>query len=90
MRDDIALLGALFAGTLVRLLGTGVTLPSAELASLQPAQRAAYASAVSTSIDFIFAVAAGIAALSFILSWFVEERPLRETVGAARLRAGSE
>ena len=85
-----AVLGALFAGTLVRLLGTGVTLPSAELASLQPAQRAAYASAVSASIDFIFAVAAGIAALSFILSWFVEERPLRETVGAARLRAGSE
>ena len=85
-----AVLGALFSGTLVRLLGTSVTLPRAELASLQPGQRAAYASAVSASIDFIFAVAAGIAVLSFILSWFVEERPLREIVGAARLRAGSE
>ena len=85
-----AVLGALFAGTVVGLLGTGVTLPSAELASLQPADRAAYASAVSTSINVIFEVAAGIAALSFILSWFVEERPLRETIGAARLRAGSE
>ncbi len=79
-----AVLSALFAGALVRLLGRGVTLPSAELASLQPAQRAAYASAVSASIDFIFAVAARIAALSFILSWFVEERPLRATVGESR------
>jgi DNA-binding MarR family transcriptional regulator len=50
--------------------------------SMAPAQRAAYAHAVSGSIDYIFVVAAAVAAFGFLLSWLLEERALRESVAA--------
>ncbi|MEA2465582.1 MAG: hypothetical protein QOJ98_3329, partial [Acidobacteriota bacterium] len=62
-----AVLGALFAG---------------RMAGVTRAQGAAYGQAISGAIGFIFAVAASIAVIGFLLSWALEEKPLRDNVAA--------
>jgi EmrB/QacA subfamily drug resistance transporter len=61
-----AVLGALFAGRM-----SGLT-----------AQSPRYAEAISGGIGFIFTVAASIAVIGFVLSWLLEEKPLRDNVAA--------
>jgi MFS family permease len=72
-----AVLGALFASRVHALGGGAGALNSAAAQSMSPASRAASAHAIASSIDFIFIVAAVIAAIGFALSWLLEEKPLR-------------
>jgi EmrB/QacA subfamily drug resistance transporter len=51
---------------------------------------AAGAEAVTGAIAAVFTVAAAVAAAGFVLSWFIPEEPLRETVAAASSSAGQE
>ncbi len=53
-------------------------------ASIRPAVLAAYAH----SVDRIFLYAAPVAAVAFVLSWFLQEVPLRKTAGASDLGEG--
>jgi hypothetical protein len=48
--------------------------------SLPAAIKGPYLQAFTDSLGTVFAVAAGIAAIAFVLSWFIQERPLRKTV----------
>jgi EmrB/QacA subfamily drug resistance transporter len=77
-----AVLGALFAGRIAHLGGAGGHAGMGSMHSLPPAQRAAYAEAISSGIAFIFAVAAAIAVVAFLLSWLLEQKPLRDSVAA--------
>jgi EmrB/QacA subfamily drug resistance transporter len=77
-----AVLGALFAGHVAHLAGAETHLNVGTMQSLAPAQRAAYAEAISGGIAFIFAVAAAVGALGFLLSWLLEHKPLRDSVAA--------
>ena len=70
-------------------LGTAVLgiVFAARAAALAPAgQAVAYSEALST----VFSVAAGVALTGCVASWFVPERPLRETVAAATASVGQE
>jgi EmrB/QacA subfamily drug resistance transporter len=53
-------------------------------ATVRPAVLAAYAH----SVDRIFLYAAPVAAVAFVLSWFLQEVPLRKTAGASDLGEG--
>ncbi len=55
----------------------------AALAKLPPGAHADYIHAFANALDTVFLVAAGVAAFAFLLSWALEERPLRDTVAAA-------
>jgi hypothetical protein len=61
-----------------------------ELATLPPDVHAAYALAFTRSLDTVFLVAMGIAALGFVLVWLMPEQPLRRTVAAAAGDSGTE
>jgi DNA-binding MarR family transcriptional regulator len=91
-----AAFGAIFSNRLTanlpaRLdLGAGATAPAGgarlsptQLQGLSPPARAAYLSAFTDSLSTVFVVAAAIAALAFLLSWLLPERPLRATAGAS-------
>jgi predicted MFS family arabinose efflux permease/DNA-binding MarR family transcriptional regulator len=58
------------------------------LRRLSPTVRAGVLHAYAASVDRIFLVAAPVAALAFILSWFLKEVPLRKTVGAVDIGEG--
>jgi EmrB/QacA subfamily drug resistance transporter len=58
------------------------------LKSLPPATHTAVLHAYSESIDRIFLFAVPVAAVAFVLSWFLKEIPLRKTAGAADLAEG--
>ena len=85
-----AVLGAVFsnrlsdelAGTPAASVGSGTVDPSA-MESLPAAVRDPYIGAFTDSLSTVFLVAAAIVALAFVLSWFIEERPLRKTVETA-------
>lgn len=53
------------------------------LAGLSSTVRSAYIEAFVASLSSVFLVAAAIALLGFLLSFFLPERPLRETIAAA-------
>jgi EmrB/QacA subfamily drug resistance transporter len=81
-----AVLGAIFSGRLTaELTSKGVP---ANSSSLDPSAidrlpkpiHDAYISAFTNSLHVVFLVATGVVALAFVLSWFIEERPLRATV----------
>ena len=82
-----AVLGAIFtnrlthelAGSAAGRVGRGSIEPSA-VQRLPAAIRDTYTSAFSDSLSTVFLVAAAIVLVAFVLSWFVEERPLRQTV----------
>jgi EmrB/QacA subfamily drug resistance transporter len=64
-------------------LGTGASLNTAALRRLPAPLHADYLTAFTNALSTVFEVAAGIAAVAFLLSWALEQRPLRETVATA-------
>jgi EmrB/QacA subfamily drug resistance transporter len=70
--------------------GTSVAAHAGGLAHANPASlsklpgpvHAAYIGAFTNALGTVFAVAAGVAAIAFLLSWLLPERPLRESVAA--------
>jgi hypothetical protein len=85
-----AVLGAIFTNRLTNELsgspaagvGSGSIDPSA-LQRLPAAIRDGYTNAFTDSLSTVFLVAAAIVLVAFILSWLIEERPLRQTVETA-------
>jgi EmrB/QacA subfamily drug resistance transporter len=85
-----AVLGAIFtnrlshelSGSPAAQVGSGSIDPSA-LGQLPAATRDAYTGAFTDALSTVFLVAAAILLLAFLLSWLVEERPLRQTVDTA-------
>ena len=57
-----------------------------QIDALPPAIRDPYVAAWAAALRPIFLIAAAIAALGFVLSWFLKELPLRETVADQGLR----
>jgi EmrB/QacA subfamily drug resistance transporter len=62
---------------------TGVHGNPAALARLPPEVHRGYVLAFAHSLQTVFLIAVPIAALAFLLTWLLEERPLRQTVGTA-------
>jgi DNA-binding MarR family transcriptional regulator len=99
-----AVLGAIFAvrlsANLARLLpaggpsGTsgspGMHVSAEALAHFSPAQRLAYATAFTASLNTVFLVAAIVCFVGFALTWLLPERPLRRTVAESAANAGNE
>src|SRR3954452_11840636 len=85
-----AALGAIFtarltselAGSPAARAGAGALNPSA-VQRLPPAIRAGYTHAFTDALSTVFLVGAGTVAVAFLMSWLVEERPLRQTVSTA-------
>jgi EmrB/QacA subfamily drug resistance transporter len=61
---------------------TGASLNTAALKKLPPRIHDAYLTAFTNALSTVFVVAACIAAIAFLLSWALAQRPLRETVAA--------
>ncbi|WP_084345192.1 MDR family MFS transporter [Rhodococcus sp. 1163] len=68
----VAVLGAVFAGHL-----TGGTMTPAELTTLAPHVRDAFREAVADGLHGVVIGAAVLAAVAFMVSWWVREEPLR-------------
>jgi DNA-binding MarR family transcriptional regulator len=86
----VAVLGAIFASRLAANLARGFRVAQdvehispAVVLRLAPAARNAYRAAFADSLHTVFLVAAAVAVIGFLLSWLLEERPLRETVAAS-------
>ena len=86
----VAVLGAIFASRLTANLARGFRVAQdvehispAVVVRLAPAARNAYRAAFADSLHTVFLVAAAVAIIGFLLSWLLEERPLRETVAAS-------
>jgi EmrB/QacA subfamily drug resistance transporter len=89
-----AVLGSIFSNRLgaqlasvaphpgARSLGTGADLNTAALSKLPPALHSAYLTAFTNALSTVFVVAAGVAVVAFLLSWALEQRPLRDTIVA--------
>ncbi len=98
----VAIFGSIFANRLASQIAAalhGVSLPAgvnpaaaeaspAVLARLPAALRAGILHAYTVSIDTVFLAAVPVAAVGFVLSWFLREVPLRSTAGAADLGEG--
>jgi EmrB/QacA subfamily drug resistance transporter len=90
-----AVLGAIFASRLHSYLaatlpgsvleGAGASLNPRTLGYLDPAVRAMYAAAFTSSLNMVFLVATFIGLAGFLLAWLLPETPLRDTVA---MRAG--
>ena len=93
-----AVLGAIFASRLHRALvetlpaniagaagSAGANVSPRAIAALPPEVRQLYTASFTESLNFLFLVATFIGLAGFVLSWFLPETPLRETVAA---RAG--
>ena len=88
-----ALLGAIFTNRLTHELsgspaaevGSGSIDPSA-VGQLPAAIRDTYTGAFTDALSTVFLVAGAILLLAFLLSWMIEERPLRKTVETAGVR----
>ena len=96
-----AILGAIFASRLSSELarldpggvagGRGIgNTSAAALERLSPAMRAAYSHAFADSLGTVFLVASLVCATGFVLSLFLPERPLRETIAATAADSGAE
>jgi EmrB/QacA subfamily drug resistance transporter len=87
-----AILGAIFTNRLsdelaARLPATpaasklsGGTLNPAQAAELPPRLHAPFVEAFTESISTVFAIAAAVVAVAFLIAWLLEERPLRKTI----------
>jgi EmrB/QacA subfamily drug resistance transporter len=87
-----AILGAIFANRLVDELATSLPAGAdtgalqsgqanpAQLADLPPEVHAGYLNAFTDSLHTVFLIAAAVVAVAFVLTWFLEERPLRRTI----------
>jgi EmrB/QacA subfamily drug resistance transporter len=90
-----SVLGAIFANRLSNQLKSalpaGASAPSSgevnpqQIAHLPAALHAAYLHAFTTSLSSVFIVAALVAVVAFVLSWFIRALPLRETIGTGDL-----
>ena len=88
----VAVLGAIFSvrleARLARLLPAHTFdvahLVPGTLSRLPPQVRGAYLDAFASSLRSVFVVASAVALIGFVLSWLLEERPLRETVAISR------
>src|SRR4026208_322581 len=89
--SGVALFGAIFANRLAHELAatvpSGVQLPSmpspAALRDLPPALHDVYATPLTTeALHPVSLAAAGIAAVGFVLAWFLPEVPLKATAQA--------
>ena len=86
----VAIFGAIFAHELSQHLDAAFppgtprpTAASPELVERLPeALHSAYVSAFAASLRPVFAAAAGVAVLAFLLSWLLKEAPLRKSVAA--------
>lgn len=94
-----AVLGAVFTTRLTSTLahvmpggagavGGGGGMDPSAIQKMPPAVRGVFLDAFTTSLDYVFLVAAGTAAAAFLLSWLLEERPLRGAVGASAAGVG--
>jgi EmrB/QacA subfamily drug resistance transporter len=72
-----------FHGALAGQASHGARLTGAQVARLPPPVRSAYEHAYVHALRPVFVVAAGVAALAFVLSQFMEEHPLRETAATS-------
>jgi EmrB/QacA subfamily drug resistance transporter len=63
--------------------GGSVTLDTAKLARLPAPIHTIFLTAFTNALNTVFTVAAAIAAFAFVLTWFLEQRPLRESVTAS-------
>jgi len=88
-----AILGAIFANRLAHELASKLPAGSpdaaklasgqidpAQLQSLPPALHNSYVSSFTDSISTVFLIAAAVVAVAFLLTWLLEERPLRRTI----------
>jgi EmrB/QacA subfamily drug resistance transporter len=81
-----AVLGAIFSGRLAaELAGAGGSgsvggLDPSAIARLPAPVHDAYIAAFTDALHVVFLVATVVVAFAFVLSWFIEERPLRKTV----------
>jgi hypothetical protein len=80
-----AVLGAIFSGRLAaELAGAGGgpkgSLDPTAIGRLPAATHDIYISAFTDALHVVFLVATGVVAVAFLLSWLIEERPLRATV----------
>ncbi len=57
-----------------------------QIAHLPPVLRSGYLHAFAHSLSSVFLVASAVAVVAFVLSWFIHELPLRETVATGDLR----
>jgi EmrB/QacA subfamily drug resistance transporter len=64
-------------------LGTGAGLNTAALKRLPAPLHDAYLTAFTNALSTVFVVAACVAAVAFLLSWLLQQRPLREAVTAS-------
>jgi EmrB/QacA subfamily drug resistance transporter len=84
-----AILGTVFTNRLDDLLASGPatgevgTLDPAALSRLPAAQHDAFIAAFTDALGLVFTVAACVIAVAFLLTWLLEERPLRTTVSTA-------
>ncbi|HTU94481.1 MAG TPA: EmrB/QacA family drug resistance transporter, partial [Solirubrobacteraceae bacterium] len=69
-------------------LGTGASLNTAALKRLPPPIHSAYLTAFTNALSTVFIVAACVAAVAFLLSWALQQRPLRETIQASSTGLG--
>lgn len=87
-----AVLGAVFTARLTSTLahvlpagagavmGGGGGMDPAAIRRMPPETQAVFLDAFTSSLDYVFLVAAGIGAAAFVLTWLLEERPLRGAV----------
>jgi EmrB/QacA subfamily drug resistance transporter len=87
-----AVLGAIFTGRLThelsaKLPGSGGTVQGgidpARIGRLPAPVHDAYISAFTDALHLVFLVATGVVLVAFLLTWLIEERPLRATVETA-------
>jgi EmrB/QacA subfamily drug resistance transporter len=85
-----AILGTVFTNRLDALLASGptggaavATLDPSALDRLPAAAHDAFIAAFTDALGLVFTVAACVLACAFLLSWLLEERPLRTTVATA-------
>jgi predicted MFS family arabinose efflux permease len=81
-----AVLGAIFSGRLsAELPGAsgGGSVNPAQIDRLPTAQHDAYIAAFTNALHVVFLVAAAVVVVAFVLSWFIQERPLRATVATS-------
>jgi EmrB/QacA subfamily drug resistance transporter len=88
-----AILGAIFANRLANELAARLparaaaaaglasgSVNPAQVKHLPPALHAGFVSAFTASLSTVFEIAAAVVAVSFVLAWVLEERPLRRTI----------
>jgi DNA-binding MarR family transcriptional regulator/uncharacterized membrane protein len=82
------LIAALHGATVPPGFAAGSGASRAQIDKLPPALRTGVLHAYTLAIDRVFIVAVPVAAIAFLLSWFLREVPLRATAGASDLGEG--